>query len=405
MINGNTCKKRLFIQSLIILLPVLSAAQSTQNSFELYGYIQTDAGYNFNSIDQNWFDVMRPTKLPKYKGEYGPEGNYFFSIRQTRFGVRNITKTKLGELKTQFDFDLFGFGRDVGQTTIHLVNGFGQLGKFIAGQTPSTFMDTEVFPATLDYWGPSSRIFFLNIQLRYTPVYTSKERFAIALERPGGTADGTDYSGSVDIRHVKPRLPLPNLATHYRHNWKWGYTQLAGIAKYLEWKDIADTSLYNLSGKDVGWGFNFSTVVNAGKRLKFKVQAEYGEGIGNYIADPPPDVALETNPENLVTPVKGKALPVWGFLSFAEVEWFSKLKSSIGYSRLTLKNADLQAPDAFKRGQYALINLRYHPFDNVLFGVEYQYGKRTNFISNYSSNANKIHCTFKFNFSNTVTIK
>src|SRR5688572_19576329 len=107
MINGKKCKKKLIIQSLIILLPVFSFAQNNKSSLEIYGYIQTDAGYNFNSIDPDWFDVMRPTKLPKYKNEFGPTGSYFISVRQTRFGVRSSTKTKLGELKTQFDFDLF----------------------------------------------------------------------------------------------------------------------------------------------------------------------------------------------------------------------------------------------------------------------------------------------------------
>jgi hypothetical protein len=395
----------LFIRSLIILLPVFSFAQTDKNYFELYGFILTDGGYNFNSIDPDWFDVMRPTKLPKYKNQFGPDGNYFISVRQTRFGVKSSTATKLGDLKTQFDFDLFGFGKDVGQTTFHLINGFGQLGKFIAGQTPSAFMDTEVFPATLDYWGPSSRIFFLNIQLRYTPVYTAKERFAIALERPGATADGTDYSNSVDISHVKPRLPLPNLATHYRHEWKWGYTQLAAIVKYLQWKDLSDTSAYNLSGSDIGWGLTASSVINAGKRLKFKIQGEYGEGFENYIADVSPDVALESKPGNSLKPVNGKALPAWGFLSFAEVEWNQKLKSSIGYSRLTIRNADLQAPDAFQKGQYALINLRYYPVENVMIGIEYQYGRRDNHGDGLSSAANKIQCAFKFNFSNKTEMK
>jgi hypothetical protein len=399
MISGKRCKKRFFIQSLFILLPLFPFAQDNKNNFELYGFILLDGGYNFNSIDPDWFDVMRPTKLPKYKNQFGPDGNYFMSVRQTRFGVRSSTNTKFGELKTQFDFDLFGFGKDVGQTTIHLVNGFGQLGKFIAGQTPSTFMDTDVFPVTLDYWGPSSRIFFLNIQIRYTPVYTSKERFAIALERPGATADGTDYSNSVDIREVKPRLPVPNLVSHYRHNWKWGYTQIAAIVKYLQWKDISDTSVYDLSGTDVGWGFNFSTVINAGKRLKFKLQGEYGEGFENYMADPSPDIALQSNPGNSLTPVKGKALPAWGFLSFAEVEWTPKLKSSIGYSMININNSDLQSPDAFRQGQYALINLRCYPVDNVLVGIEYQYGKRYNFNDGFYSNANKIQFSFKFNFS------
>ncbi|HEY6503578.1 MAG TPA: DcaP family trimeric outer membrane transporter [Chitinophagaceae bacterium] len=405
MIRGKKCKRKFFIQLLITLLPVFSFAQTDKNSFEVYGFILTDGGYNFNSIDPNWFDVMRPTKLPKYKNEFGTSGNYFISVRQTRLGVRSSTATRFGELKTQFDFDLFGFGKDVGQTTIHLVNGFAQLGKFIAGQTPSTFMDTEVFPVTLDYWGPSSRIFFLNIQLRYTPVYTEKERFAIAFERPGATADGTDYSNSVDIQNVKPRLPLPNLVTHYRHNWKWGHTQVGAIAKYLEWKDISPTPSQDLSGSDIGWGFNASTVINAGKRLKFKLQGEYGEGFENYMADPSPDVALGSNPGNPLSPVKGKALPAWGFLSFVELEWTPKLKSSAGYSMINIKNADLQSPDAFRRGEYALINLRCYPADNAMFGIEYQYGKRHNFSDGFYSNGNKIQFSFKLNFSHKVEMK
>ena len=56
-----------------------------------------------------------------------------------------------------------------------------------------------------------------------------------------------------------------------------------------------DTSVYNLSGSDIGWGINFSTVINAGKKLKFKLQGETGEGCQNYTADPSPDIALESN--------------------------------------------------------------------------------------------------------------
>ena len=103
-------KVKLVIKSLFLILPSLGLAQNDQNSFEVYGYILTDAGYNFNASDPAWFDVMRPTKLPRYKGEFGPGGNLFASVRQSRFGVRSITQTKLGELKTQFDFDFFGFG-------------------------------------------------------------------------------------------------------------------------------------------------------------------------------------------------------------------------------------------------------------------------------------------------------
>ena len=143
-------------------------------------------------------------------------------------------------------------------------------------------------------------------------------------------------------------------------------------------------------------------MINAGKRLKIKLQGEYGEGFENYMADPSPDVALESNPGNTVTPAKGKALPAWGFLSFVEVEWSQKLKSSLGYSMIDVENADLQSPDAFSKGQYALINLRYYPVENVTAGIEYQYGRRDNFRDGFFSTANKIQFSFKFNFSYKV---
>ena len=399
MISEMKLKKGLFIQLLFILLSLFSFAQENKNSLEIYGFILTDGGYNFNSIDPDWFDVMRPTKLPRYKNEFGSSGNFFISVRQTRFGVRSSTKTKFGELKTQFDFDLYGFGKDAGQTTFHLVNGFGELGKLLVGQTPSTIMDTDVFPVTLDYWGPCSRIFLLNIQIRFTPVFTEKQRFAIALERPGATADGTDYSNSVDTRFLKPRLPFPNITTHYRRNWKWGYTRIAAIAKSIQWENVSDTSVYDLSGKDIGWGINVSTVIEATKKLKFKLQGEWGEGFQNHIADPSPDVALQSNPGNTFTPAIGKALPVWGFFSFAEYEWSEKLRSSVGYSMMQIKNTDLQSPDAFRMGQYGLFNLRYYPVENVMMGIEYQYGRRDNFNDGFHSIANKIQFSFKFNFS------
>ena len=144
---------------------------------------------------------------------------------------------------------------------------------------------------------------------------------------------------------------------------------------------------------------NGSTVINVSPKLKLKLQGEAGEGIQNYTADPSPDVALQTNHGNNTAPVKGKALPLWGFFSFAEINWNEKLQSSIGYSMMNITNTDLQSPDAFRQGQYGLFNLRYYPVNNVTVGIEYQYGKRKNFSDGFQSNASKIQFTFKFNFS------
>src|SRR5262245_4539902 len=391
-------KKGFGILSFWVLIPFFVFGQASDNSFELYGQIMVDAGYNFNSIDPAWFDMMRPSKLPSYENQYGTEGNTFFGVRQTKLGVKTRTKTSLGLLRTHVDFDFVGFGKDAGQTTLHVVNAYAQLGRIGAGQTPSVFMDFDVFPNTLDYWGPLSRVFFLNIQVRYVAIEEKDRKFIVALERPGAKADGGDYANSIEIQQVKPVFRLPNLTAQFRRGGNWGYVQLAGILKSIKWKDL-DTTLYDLSGSTVGWGFNVGTVLNAGSNLKFKIQGVYGKGIENYIADATPDVALKSQPGNTDQPVQGTAIPAAGFFSFAEIKWNKKLESSIGYSMLRIKNSDLQSASAFRKGQYGLINFRYYPVNNVMMGAEYQYGRRDNFSDGFHSVGNKIQLLFEFNFS------
>jgi outer membrane DcaP-like protein len=395
-------KRKFFLQFFLILLSSYSFAQERKSSFELYGTAMVDGGYNFNSIDPNWFDVMRPSKLPSYKNQYGPEGNVFFSVRQTKLGVKSSTQTRLGELKTQFDFDLIGFGKDVGQTTFHLVNAYGQLGKIGAGQTASVFMDMDVFPTVMDYWGPLSRVFFLNIQLRYVAIESENQRLIFALERPGGTADGGDYTSSIELQNVKPVFKVPNITAHYRRTWEWGHVQIAGIAKSIKWKDL-DTSSYDLSGSAFGWGGNISTVINATSKIKLKVQGFYGQGIENYIADVTPDIGLKSQPGNTVQPLQGTALPAFGFFSFAEIKWNRTLESSIGYSMLKIDNSDLQSSNAFKKGQYGLINFRYQPMSTLIIAAEYQYGRRDNFSDGFHSTCNKIQLSFEYMFSRKFT--
>src|SRR5215467_9609543 len=113
---------KILIRFLLLLSPLYSLAQDSTKSIEIYGAVATDAGYNFNTMDPLWFDVMRPTKLPAYEGQFAPAGNVFFGLRQSKFGVRSSFPTSIGLLTTRFDFDLFGFGKDAGQTTFHIVN-------------------------------------------------------------------------------------------------------------------------------------------------------------------------------------------------------------------------------------------------------------------------------------------
>ena len=80
-----------------------------ENTFQVYGFAMLDAGFQFKQNDPDWFDVVRPTKLPAFGDQFAPNGNTYFGVRQTRFGVKSTTATKYGELKTIFEFELFDF--------------------------------------------------------------------------------------------------------------------------------------------------------------------------------------------------------------------------------------------------------------------------------------------------------
>ncbi|HMS65676.1 MAG TPA: DcaP family trimeric outer membrane transporter [Ignavibacteria bacterium] len=380
-------------------------AQKTSNEMELYGFLMTDAGYNFNTINPDWYDVMRVTQLPSYKNEFAPDGKMFFSMRQTRFGVKSNFNTALGKLKTQFDFDFFGVGADKGQTTFHLVNAYGQLGRFGAGQTATAFMDFGVFPQTLDYWGPTTRAFYLNIQLFYIPIEEKNQYMKVALERPGGSAAGPDESiERIDISGVKPYYNLPNLTAQYRFGGDWGYVTVAGVLKSLKWREISDSAAFKLNGSAVGWGTNLSAVINTGKNVKLKFQGVIGQGMENYLADVSPDVGLESNSADINTPYIGKAIPIHGFFAFAEILWNSKMKSSLGYSYEKISNTNLQPANAYRQGQYALVNLLYTPMENFMTGVEYQFGRRDNFSDGFHSIGNKLQISFKYFYSQKINL-
>jgi hypothetical protein len=386
---------------LLCVLPASLTAQSepAPSTFDVYGFVMMDAGYNAGQNQGDWFDVVRPTKLPAFEDEFAPDGNAFFSVRQTRFGVRGNTPTPIGTLKTQFEFELFGTGVDAGQTTFRLRHAYGELGKFGAGQTWSPFMDIDVFPNSIEYWGPTGMAFFRNVQVRWMPIQ-GDTRMTFALERPGASADQGTYAGRIELEDVRPHFPLPDLSAEYRLGQKWGYVELAGIVRRIEWEDL-NTDAFDLSGDAMGWGASLSSNLKLGARDVTRLQVVYGEGVQNYMNDAPADVGIENNPGNATAPVKGVALPLLGLVAFLDHTWNERFSTAIGYSMIDIDNTDGQDPSAFKRGDYALGNLLYSPMSGVTTGVELQWGRRENHSDGFTSDQVRVQFSFKYNFSRT----
>jgi hypothetical protein len=375
--------------------------QDSKTSMTIYGFAMLDMGTNFKTINPNWSDTMRVTKLPSFDGQYGEDMSTFAGVRQSRLGVKTSTPTSYGDLKTTFEFELFGTGVDEGQTTFRLRHAYGELGQFGAGQTWSVFMDPDVFPNSLEYWGPTGMVFFRNVQFRYMPKIGANQSLTLALERPGASGDGGLLSDRIEVQNIQGRSPVPDFTAQYTRNFSKGYVRVAGAVRRIAWDDmLADA--FELSGSATGWGLNFSSNLKPTKSDVVRIQVVYGEGIQNYMNDSPVDVGIVANPGNVVTPFKGELIPILGTVFFLDHTWNDKWTSAVGFSHQDNDNTAGQSPDAFKRGMYALGNLLYTPAPNVMVGGEFQWGRRENFSDGWKYDGYKLQFSFKYSFSHKI---
>jgi DcaP outer membrane protein len=378
-------------------VPLEGQITEKKDSVNFYGFVMLDSGYDFGQVDPNWFDVVRPTKLPSFDNEFAPSGNVYAGVRQSRFGVKSSTPTKFGDLNTIFEFELFGTGVDAGQTTFRLRHAYGELGQFGAGQTWSPFMDIGVFPNTLEYWGPNGMVFFRNVQVRWMPIRSKKGSVTIALERPGASGDQGIYADRIELANIRPRFNFPDLSGNARIVRDWGYVQVAGIVRKIGWVDTSGNPV-NLGGSAVGWGVNLTSNLNLSKKDVAKLAFVYGAGIQNYMNDAPVDVGIQNNPPGSAVPIKGVALPVLGLVSFLDHTWNEHFTSSVGYSMLNIENSSAQRPSDFHQGHYAVGNLLYHPIPRVTMGGEFQFGRRVNFSDGFNANDYRMQFSFKFDW-------
>jgi len=354
--------------------PAGSARSAADANLDVYGFVQLDTLYDFNQSDPDWKDTLRVSKIPincPDDAGCGKDGETVFGVRQTRIGIRAKTPTAIGELNTKLEFELFGVGVDAGQTTPRLRHAWAELGAFGAGQTWSLFMDADVFPNTIDYWGPTGMMFLRNPQLRWTPYSGDGSQFAIAIESPSSALD-TGKTQDIDTEDnplsIQSENNLPDLTAQWRANGDWGHAQLAGILRSVGYETESSRN-GEPSGDELGWGLNASASLAVGERDKLHLQAAYGEGIASYINDGGNDLAPNDDIDG------AEVLPLLGVLLYLDHYWSERWSSSIGWSFAEQDTTDGQYGSAYEGARYGNVNLLYYPVPGIMVGGELVYGE------------------------------
>ena len=381
----------------------LEPADTSPLSLNVYGFVMADAIYDFKRVDPDWDDTLRVTTIPTKSGTYGGDGDVVFSVRQSRLGAKGSYGK---DITYMLEGELFGVGGDAGQTTPRLRHAWATYKNFGMGQTWSNFMDIDIFPNTIDYWGPTGMVFYRNQQARYTfPM--GEDEFSISLEDPGtsltvGQFRGTD---SCDLPNALPECDstgstagdifqshndLPDLSLRYRNNGDFGHYQVAGIVRKLGYERL-DTGNDDY---ELGWGINTSAGIKTWGRDLIKLQVVYGEGIGNYMNDGGIDVAPDSS--NILR-ADAEAVPLLGISAYYDHYWNEQWSTSAGWSMTDLDSSDGQSGTEFETGQIAQVNLLYYPSDNILMGTEFNWGQREDINGNTGTDY-RLQFSLKVNF-------
>ena len=367
-------------------------AAAADQSFEIYGFAMADFIQDSKRVDPAWQDAFRPSRIADPEGQFGTNGQSSISVKQSRFGVKGTLPTgdSTPPVNFKFEIDMFGVGVDAGQTTIRLRHAYGEWGQILAGQTHSLFMDIDVFPNVIDYWGPSGMVFYRLPQIRWTPFKSETGQFAIAIEKPGNDVDAGNIRLVEEFQNatVRGNQTLPDLTAQYRMDGPWGHAQIAGMLRKVgyEYQPTADVAFQK--GSQTGWGVNLSTTINLFAKDKLLLQVVHGDGIATYMNDGGMDIAPNAAYQPIVNPLaptaptstpslSAEAVPLTGVVAYYDHYWNSQWSTTFGYSETQVNNTNFQATSAFHKGQYASVNLLWYPISKVMLGGELMYGKRT----------------------------
>jgi len=81
-----------FSTCLLLAWPLIAQAQTTESTpqaalaptIEIYGFVEGDAIVDVGQNNPDWYDANRPSKLPAFVNEFGQNGHFYLSPRQTR---------------------------------------------------------------------------------------------------------------------------------------------------------------------------------------------------------------------------------------------------------------------------------------------------------------------------------
>ena len=191
---------------------------------------------------------------------------------------------------------------------------------------------------------------------------------------------------------------IPDIPAYVQMMWgDYGSrVRLSGLLRNMTYRQY-DLESFDAENKtQMGYGVQLSGNIGMGDMFTFYYQGTYGHGITSYFQDGSgQDLDMFPNQKalnELVTP------EAWGGFVGLQFNITENVFASATYSQVRVLSKDgFYQPDYYKGSQYFAVNMFCRVKSNMLFGIEYLWGKRQN-MDNASAVANRIQTVARFNF-------
>jgi len=292
----------------------------------------------------------------------GSDGQTNFSVKPTRLQVETRTPLDERQIKTFIAVDFFN---DFTTTTpeLRLREAYGEVddvlfgGDLLMGQAWSTYTNMSSYPNILEFQGPNALFGTRHPMVRWTRKVGNGLTLKLAAEAP----DVRNFEGASSAS----RWPDGVAALV----WENDTVNVQGSLLGRDLRASADNGTVDA----FGWGASVAGRVHMPGALKqdyATFSLTYGEGIGGVLNDVPPDASY--NPEDYDL----EPIPTLAWFGSYSHWWDPKLYSVLSYGEVKQDNLDFQSYNAYKKTQYATVNLTWTPSELWLFGIEAAYGTR-----------------------------
>jgi len=377
-------------------------AGATKGSFKLPGsdtsvtfggYVKLDAVFSNPSagVDNAGDLQLSPSSIPVGPEAGDHEHNQVkFGARETRLFAKTNTPTSLGDLDAHVEVDFYGADGNESVSNSHglrLRHAYFSLGRFLAGQTWTNFMNPAALPETVDFGGPAGQIFDRQAQVRWTdafalPGVAAPARWSIALENPETVAQvpgGTSFRADDD--HV------PDVTGQVALDTSSGRFSVHGLLRQVS-VDSGAAPVAN--ARRIGGGISVAGVVPVIGKDDLRFTASAGNAIGRYANGFFPDAIVDARGD--------VALPTqWTVFAGYRHFWTERLRSSLVLSMAHENNPASAPANTNRSARSAHVNLIWTPVDRADVGVEYIYADRET-EDGQTGHLNRLQASAKYAF-------